>query len=94
MNTQLNEPANQNSTNVPKVVKPTNKKTLGTTTSVISSQCPLPPSLSCSCTWLCLYLFCIEYSTLHLNYPLPDIHVCIAANCHVLIPGFFQTKDL
>ena len=28
LDTQLNEPTNQNSSNVPKVVKPTNKKTL------------------------------------------------------------------
>ena len=38
--TQLNEPINQNLIKVPKVVKPTNKKTFGT--SVINSPMSLP----------------------------------------------------
>ena len=46
LDTQLNEPTNQNSIKVTKVVKHMNKKalldkTLGT--SVITAQCPIPP---------------------------------------------------
>ena len=40
MDTQLNDTNNQNSITVPPVVKPINKKTLGT--SVITDQCLLP----------------------------------------------------
>ena len=41
LDTQHNEPPHQNSIKVPKVVKPTNKKTLGT--SVINSPLSHPP---------------------------------------------------
>ena len=41
-NTQLNKPINQNSMRVPKVVKPTNKKTLGTS---LRNSPMSPPSL-------------------------------------------------
>ena len=45
MDTQLNEPSNQNPIKVPKFVKLTNKKTLFKTleTNVITAQCSLLP---------------------------------------------------
>ena len=52
LDTQINEPTNQNSIKVPKIVKPTNKKnyykTLGT--SVINDPMS-PPSLFCNLYW-------------------------------------------
>ena len=43
LNTQLNEPTNQNLIKVPKVIKPTNKKTLGTS---VTNSSMSPSSLN------------------------------------------------